>query len=145
VEQEPTGERPASGADPLPFEQLDYVYAPSRDVAADVAYFTEVLGARRLFTIDDGGVRVAMLELSEGPRVLLTDHLDGDAPILVYRVADLRQAGAALAARGWAGGRTLEIPQGPCVSFVTPGGQRIAIYERSRPGVEDHFLGRRDF
>jgi hypothetical protein len=31
------------------------------------------------------------------------------------------------------------------VSFSTPGGQRIAIYERSRPGVEEHFLGRRDF
>jgi hypothetical protein len=145
VKQEPSGERPGSDADPPSFEQLDYVYTPSRDVAADVAYFTEILGARRLFAIDDGGVRVAMLELGEGPRVLLTDHLDGDAPILVYRVADLGQVGAALSVRGWAGGRTLEIPQGPCVSFITPGGQRIAIYERSRPSVEEHFMGRCDF
>ena len=145
MEQGPSGERPGNDTDRPPFEQLDYVYTPSRDVVADVAYFTDVLGARRVFAIDDGGVRVAMLELSEGPRVMLTDHLDGDAPILVYRVPDLRKATDALTARGWRGGRTLEIPQGPCVSFTTPGGQRVALYERSRPGVEEHFLGRRDF
>lgn len=143
--QERTGETSGGDADSPLFEQLDYLYTPSRDVAADLAYFTDVLGARRLFAIDDGGVRVAMLELSEGPRLLLTDHLEGEAPILVYRVADLRQAADALTARGWAGGRTLEIPQGPCVSFSTPGGQRVALYERSRPGVEKHFIGRRDF
>lgn len=114
-------------------------------MAADVTYFTDVLGARRLFAIDDGGVRVAMVELSAGPRVLLTDHLEGEAPILVYRVADLRKATDALTARGWKGGRTLEIPQGPCVSFTTPGGQRVALDERSRPFVEEHFIGQRDF
>ena len=27
------------------FESLDYLYTPSRDVAADVRYFTDVLGA----------------------------------------------------------------------------------------------------
>lgn len=145
MEHEPAGETSNDEMGSPPFDRLDYVYAPSRDVAADVAYFTEVLGARRLFAIFDGGVRVAMLELSEGPRLLLTDHLEGDAPILVYRVADLRKAADELTARGWMGGRTLEIPQGPCVSFSTPGGQRVALYERSRPGVEEHFIGRRDF
>ena len=143
--EERTDETPRRDGDSPPFEQLDYVYTPSGDVAADVAYFTDVLGARRLFAIDDGGVRVAMLELSEGPRVLLTDHLEGDAPILVYRVVDLHQAADQLTARGWKGGRSLEIPQGPCVSFRTPGGQRVAIYERTRPFVEEHFMGRRDF
>lgn len=142
---ERTGENLEDDAGSPPFQQLDYVYTPSRDVAADLAYFTDVLGARRLFAVDDGGVRVAMLELSEGPRVLLTDHLDGEAPVLIYRVPDLQRAADALTARGWTGGRMLEIPQGPCVSFSTPGGQRIAVYERSRSGVEDHFLGRRDF
>ena len=28
------------------FESLDYVYMPSRDVGADLAYFTDVLGGR---------------------------------------------------------------------------------------------------
>jgi len=129
-----------------PFGQLDYLYVPSRDVAADVTYFSDVLGARRIFAIDDGGVRVAMLELGEGPpRVLLTDHLEGDAPILVYRVEDLERSLGELRARGWTSERTLEIPQGPCASFHAPGGQRLAVYERSRPWVEEHFTGRFDF
>jgi len=73
------------------------------------------------------------------------DHLDGDRPILVYRVADLDAAMNELKARGWKPGTTLEIPQGPVCSFHGPGGQRIAIYELSRPGVEAGFVGRRDF
>ena len=34
---------------------------------------------------------------------------------------------------------------GPVRSFVAPGGQRLAIYELTRPGVVDGFAGRRDF
>lgn len=128
------------------FESLDYVYMPSRDVARDLTYFTDVLGARQIFAIEGMGTRVAMLELTDGPpRVLLADHLDGDRPVLVYRVADLDAASAELRARGWDEGHGLEIPQGPVRSFSAPGGQRLAIYERSRPGVEAGFEGRRDF
>jgi hypothetical protein len=128
------------------FESLDYVYMPSRDVAADVAYFTEVLGGRLIFAIDGMGARVAMLELTDDPpRLLLADHLAGDRPVLVYRVADLEAAGAELRSRGWDEGHGLEIPQGPVRSFAGPGGHRLAIYERSRPDVEGSFEGRRDF
>jgi hypothetical protein len=129
------------------FEQLDYVYMPSTDVAADLAYFADVLGGRVIFAIDGMGTRVAMVELAEGPpRILLAGHLDGDRPVLVYRVADLRAAMADLEGRGWVRGHTLEIPQGPVCSFTAPGGQRLAIYELSRPGVvESNFEGRRDF
>lgn len=128
------------------FESLDYVYMPSRDVARDLTYFTDVLGARQIFAIEGMGTRVAMLELTDGPpRVLLADHLEGDRPVLVYRVADLDAASAELRARGWDEGHGLEIPQGPVRSFSAPGGQRLAIYERSRPGVEAGFEGRRDF
>jgi catechol 2,3-dioxygenase-like lactoylglutathione lyase family enzyme len=128
------------------FEQLDYVYMPSRDVAADVAYFTEVLGARLVFAIDGMGTRVAMVALTEAPpRILLAGHLEGDVPVLLYRVADLDAATAELRQRGWTDGHSLEIPQGPVRSFVAPGGQRIGIYERTRPQVEASFEGRRDF
>jgi hypothetical protein len=130
----------------MAFGPLDYLYMPSRDVAADVAYFRDVLGARVVFAIDAMGTRVAMLALSEEPpRILLADHVDGDAPILVYRVTDLKAAMAELAARGWSRGTTLEIPQGPVCSFTAPGGQRLAIYELTRPGVEAGFEGRLDF
>jgi hypothetical protein len=128
------------------FEQLDFLYTPSSDVAADMRFHVDVLGARLIFAIDDGGTRVAMIELAAGPpRILLADHLDGDRPILVYRVADLVTARAELQSRGLKAERSLEIPQGPLSSFRTPGGHRIALYQETRPGVLSHFEGRRDF
>ncbi|MEA2611988.1 MAG: hypothetical protein QOG32_1714 [Chloroflexota bacterium] len=129
------------------FDQLDYVYMPSRDISADIAYFTDVLGGTLLFAIDGMGARVAMIGLTEaGPRILLADHLDGDRPILVYRVDDLDVAISGLQGRGWEPGHRLEIPQGPVCSFIAPGGQRLAIYQLTRPGVvESSFIGRRDF
>jgi hypothetical protein len=128
------------------FEQLDYVYMPSRDVAADVGFFTEVLGGRLVFAIDGMGTRVAMIELTEGPpQLLLAGHLEGDRPVLVYRVADLDAAATDLEARGWTSDHALEIPQGPVRSFAGPGGHRLAIYELTRPGVVETFAGRRDF
>jgi hypothetical protein len=130
----------------MPFEALDYVYTPSRDVAADVRYMTDVLGGRLVFAIAAMGTRVAMIELSDAPpAILLASHLPGERPILVYRVADLTSATAELAARGWEAELTIEIPPGPCSVFGAPGGQRFAIYERSRPDVVAHFAGRRDF
>ena len=128
------------------FESVDYVYMPSHDVAADARFFADVLGARLIFAIEAMGTRVAMVELSpEPPRILLAGHLEGDQPVLVYRVADIRRTAAELEERGWRDGNSLEIPQGPVRSFQAPGGQRIAIYELTRPGVLATFEGRRDF
>jgi hypothetical protein len=132
--------------EPIGIEALDFIYTPSRDVAADVADFTNVLGGRLVFAIEDGGTRVAMVELTSGPpQILLTDHVEGERPILVYRVADLPLALAELKRRGWTPERSLEIPHGPCSSFRTPGGHRIALYQLVRPQVIGHFEGRRDF
>jgi hypothetical protein len=111
-----------------------------------MADFVDVLGGRLVFAIDDGGIRVAMIELTDGPpRILLTDHVEGERPILVYRVTDHARAVAGLKQRGWTPGRSLEIPQGPCSSFRSPGGHRIALYQLTRPQVIGHFEGRRDF
>jgi hypothetical protein len=128
------------------FEQLDFLYMPSSDVAADLAFLTEVLGGRLAFAIEGMGTRVAMIELSAGPpAVLVADHVEGDRPILVYRVTDLEAALQDLAGRGWEREGTFEIPQGPCCSFRTPGGHRFALYQLTRPEVAAHFEGRRDF
>jgi hypothetical protein len=130
----------------MTLESLDYIYMPSRDVVVDIRYFTEVLGGRLVFAIEGMGTRVAMIELTDAPpRLLLAEHVEGDTPILIYRVADLGAATAELAGRGWKAEHTLEIPQGPVSTFRAPGRQRMAIYERSRPGVEASFEGRRDF
>lgn len=137
---------PATDLAPLPFERLDFVYMPSQDVATDLRYFTDTLGARLVFAVEGMGARVAMLELTpDPPHILLADHLEGDRPILVYRVADFQAALKALKARGWKRGHSIEIPHGPLCSFITPGGQRLAVYELARPQVEEHFAGRIDF
>jgi catechol 2,3-dioxygenase-like lactoylglutathione lyase family enzyme len=127
------------------FGTLDYLYTPSSDVAADARFFTTVLGAELVFAIESSGARVAMVRLSPGPpAILLTDHLEGDRPILVYQVDDLAGAMAALEAAG-VRGRELELPPGPAYTFVAPGGHRVAVYESLRPFVVESFAGRRDF
>jgi hypothetical protein len=129
-----------------PFVQLDYLYTPSKDVAADARYFTEVLGGKLIFSIEGMGARVAKIELTDGPpHVLLTDHLGGDQPIFIYRVEDLDASMRTLKKQGWKKAQTLEIPMGPCCSFTTPAGHRLAIYELTRPEVAKHFDGRFDF
>jgi hypothetical protein len=111
-----------------------------------MAYFTDVLGGRLVFAVEGMGTRVAMVELTETPpRVLLAGHLEGDQPVLVYRVDDLKGAMRELEARGWQGESTFEIPHGPVCPFHTSGGHRLAIYQLVRPEVGEHFEGRRDF
>ena len=128
------------------FERLDFVYTPSRDVAADVTDFTESLGAELVFAIEAFGARVAMLKLADGPPdLLLADHLEGDRPVLVFRVASLADASEELRERGFDPGPEFGIPHGPCRDFTLPGGHRIAIYELTRPQVAQRFAGRRDF
>jgi hypothetical protein len=133
-----------SGA--APFEQLDFLYVPTEDVAGDMAHISDVLGGRVVFAIEAMGARVAAIELTAGsPLLLLTDHLEGERPIFVYRVPDLASALSELESRGWQREGTFEIPQGPCCSFRTPGGHRFALYQLARPEATAHFIGRRDF
>lgn len=132
--------------DELAIGSLAFIYAPSADVAADVRWFTEVLGAELAFAIESDGIRVAMLRFgSEAPPLLLTDHLPDDRPILLYRVGDLEAGSKRLTDRGWTAERMIDLPPGPAATFRAPGGLRLAIYEPSRPFVVDSMVGRRDF
>ena len=77
--------------------------------------------------------------------MLLASHLDRGEAILIYRVAALDEIRLRLEREGWtAEGPAFEIPTGPCLVFRDPGGQRLAAYERVRPGVERSFEGRFD-
>ena len=126
--------------------ELDFLYVPSADVAADAGYWVNVLGANLVFAVDGMGARVAMVRLTDGgPRVLLTDHLEDKRTVLIYRVENLDRTMKELHSKGWKRGRSLEIPHGPCVSFETPGGQRVAIYQLTRPEAAKSFVGRIDF
>jgi hypothetical protein len=130
----------------LAFKSLDFIYHPSRNVARDMTYFVDVLGGKLRFAVEGMGARVAAIELAPPPPLLLlADHVKGDTPILVFRVADLKKELAALLKRGWKKQETFEIPHGPVCSFRTRGGQRIALYQLTRPGAATTFEGRRDF
>ena len=129
-----------------PFESLDFLYMPTPDVAAEVEHFASVLGAQVVFAIEAFGARVAMVRLADGrPDVLLADHLEGERPVLVYRVPALAAAIEALKQRGWRDMPTFGIPHGTCCEFSTPAGHRLAIYELERPGASERLAGRRDF
>jgi hypothetical protein len=125
------------------FEALDFLYMPTDDVAGEVEHFASVLGAEVVFAIEAFGARVAMVKLADGPpAVMFADHLDGERPVLVYRVADLDAAVRELGAEDRP---RFEIPHGPCVELHTPAGHRVALYELTRPEVPERFAGRRDF
>ncbi len=129
----------------MDLDRLDFLYTPSDDVSADLAFLTDVLGGAADFAIDDGGTKLAMVTLGNGPPILLTNHLEGDRPIHVYAVASLAAEVAALRAAGARIEREVELPPGPAATFRSPSGLRFAIYEPSRPFVVESFKGRRDF
>jgi hypothetical protein len=81
----------------------------------------------------------------DSPPLLFAGHLHGDQPILVYRVENLDRAIAELRDRHVEIGPQFEIPHGRGVEVTNPGPQRIAIYERTRPGADERLAGRRDF
>jgi hypothetical protein len=128
------------------FDRLDFVYLPSRDVAADMIHFTRRLGAEPVFAIEAFGTRVAMVRLDpDPPALLLAGHLEGDRPVLVYRVVDLDQAIADLEEREVKVAVRFEIPHGPGAELTNPGPQRIALYQLTRPAAAERLAGRRDF
>jgi hypothetical protein len=128
------------------FDRLDFIYLPSDDVAADLERYTEGLGAELVFAVERFGTRVAMVQtVPEGPALLLAEHLEGEQPILVFRVEDLEAARAALRAKGVELGAGFEMPYGHGVEVKLAGPQRLAVYEATRQERGDSLAGRRDF
>ena len=128
------------------FLSLDFVYTPSRDVAAEAQRMVELLGAEHVFSIERFGTRVAMLRLTpEPPALVLAEHLAGERPYLVYRVEKLDTAMAALEGRGWEPAPVGGFPFGPLCAFEVAGGHRLAIYELTRPEIGERIEGRFDF
>jgi hypothetical protein len=130
----------------MAIDALDVLYVPSRNVEADIRFYRDTLGGRVIFAIEAMGTRVAEVALApEGPRVILAEHLPGDAPILLHRVSDLDQTLADLGTRGLRLEARVELPLGPCATFRSPGGQRLGLYRLTRAQVDNQFAGRADF
>jgi predicted enzyme related to lactoylglutathione lyase len=131
---------------PAPFESLDYLYLPAPEIDAAVAFYANVLGGELLWKIREGSTCVAAVRLTaDGPALVLANHLRPGDGLLIYRVENLAATRQALVERGWsAEADSIELPQGPCLVFRDPAGQRLAIYERLRPGMDQRFAGRFD-
>ena len=127
------------------FLSLDFVYIPTADVDATADHYVDGLGATLEWKVRGMGTVVACLRLTDdGPAVLLSGHLEGESPILIYRVADYTAAVTAVREAGVSDLHELEIPHGPCASFTAAGGQRLAVYELVRPEAARSFHGRID-
>ena len=88
------------------FLSLDYLYVPAPDIDAAVRYYTEQLGGELVWKIHAFDTWVAAIRLSaSGPMVLLAAHLQGDTPILIYRVEDLESTVGALHCSGVESGK----------------------------------------
>jgi catechol 2,3-dioxygenase-like lactoylglutathione lyase family enzyme len=127
-------------------ESFDFLYMPSTDVARDLGFYRDVLGAEIVFAIEAFGTRVAQVKLTDGgPRLLLAGHLEGEAPVVLHRVEDLEATVAELTERGATIEAEFGFPHGPAAELRTPGGQRLAFYELTRPEADERLGGRMDF
>ncbi|MHB8605163.1 MAG: VOC family protein [Thermoplasmatota archaeon] len=120
---------------PPPFGALAFLYVGTDDMARDLAYYEDVLGATRVWKFEAFGTEVAALRLdADGPLYLLAEHRHAPSVLPIYRVDSLDATTRTLATRGWkAEGPAFEIPNGPCVLFKDPSGNELAIFEDVRP------------
>jgi hypothetical protein len=127
-------------------ESFDFLYMPSTDVARDLGFYRDVLGAEIVFAIEAFGTRVAQVKLTDGgPRLLVAGHMEGEAPVVLHRVDDLEAAVDELRERGATIEAEFGFPHGPAAELRTPGGQRLAFYELTRPEADERLGGRMDF
>ena len=82
---------------------------------------------------------------ADSPGLLLAEHLAGDQAILIFRVADLGEAITEIRKDGGRIGDRFEMPYGIGAELITPGPQRLAIYEATHAERGRSMTGRRDF
>lgn len=127
------------------FESLDFLYIPAPNIQESITYYTKVLEGELLWKIHAYGVWVACVKLSyKEPHILLANHIGKKDLMLIYRVKNLDKARSELQARGWKEEKSLEIPNGPCLTFRDPALNPIVIYENRRPNIMSDFKGRID-
>jgi hypothetical protein len=127
------------------FESLDFLYIPAPNIQESITYYTKVLEGELIWKIHAYGVWVACVKLSDKePHILLANHIGNKDLMLIYRVKNLDKARSELQARGWKEEKSLEIPNGPCLTFRDPALNPIVIYENRRPNVMSDFKGRID-
>ncbi len=125
-----------------PLGHLRYLYVGSSNVAADVAYWRDVVGASVEWDHTDFGTRVAGVRVAEGPLWILAGHRPAPSVLPIFGVPDLEATEADLRSRGWGPvGERVEIPDGPCRVFRDPSGNEVAVVGVVRPHAEADLRG----
>lgn len=117
-----------------PFGELLYLYVGVADLAEDLRFYLEALGASLVWRFAAFGAEVAAVRLGLGPLVLLADHRPVPSVLPIWSVDDLEAAFRRLEDSGWTltSGR-VEVPDGPCLVLTDPSGNEVALLQQVRP------------
>lgn len=128
---------------PSVFKRIAYIYLGTSEYDGDCRFYSEVLGARKVWEFKEFGARVAAFDLCGEPYLLVADHVKAPSKRLIYEVEDIRVAKRQLEARGWrAEGEEFEVPDGPCINFEDRSGNQFAIIQLTRPRILEGKLKR---
>lgn len=116
---------------------LVYLYVGTDDVARDLDFYREALGAELVWRFDAFATDVAAVRIGVAPPlVLLAEHRDAPSCLPIWTVADLDAAVARLRdSRFEHRGETVGTPDGPVHVLTDPSGNRIGLLQQDRPNA----------
>ena len=123
------------------FDRLDFVYQPSRNVAADLTYYVDTLGAEVVFTVERFDTRVAMLGSATTARTCCSPNTSTATPpcsCTGSTTSPPHGNGSPPPSRS-------SCPFGDGLILASPAPQRIAVDERTQADRGASLTGRRDF
>lgn len=118
-----------------PLGRLEYLYVGSADVARDLAFYRDALGARVAWDFTDFGTRVAALELGPRPPLyILAGHRPARSVLPIFVVDDLDAMERTLREKGWEDvGHRVDVPDGPVLVLRDASGNEVGLLESLRP------------
>ena len=120
--------------DPFPFGELAYLYVGTNDLAAELAFYDEAMGADLLWRFQAFGADVAGVQIGTGPVVILADHRPVPSVLPIWAVRSLDACAEWLHATGWSSTATrVGVPDGPCLVLRDRSGNELALLQRDRP------------
>jgi hypothetical protein len=122
--------------DPFPLGPLVYLYTGSSDVAADLLWYDEALGADLVWRFQAFGTEVAAVRVGTGPGplVVLAEHRPVPSVLPIYAVRSLDACAGWLHATGWGDGiARVGVPDGPCLVLRDRSGNEVALLQQDRP------------
>lgn len=127
------------GDDPFPFGELVYLYVGTRDLAADLAFYNEAMGADLVWRFQAFDADVAAVRVGAGPLVVLADHRPAPSVLPIWRVRSVDVCAEWLHATGWGAVTTrVGVPDGPCLVLRDRSGNELGLLQQDRPDAMAH-------